>query len=220
MAKLLVYDITTEKNQPAVLRKTLKQFTQACMAVAKYADAKSQYDPRTLEAALKSDIQEAFHLPTGLIVGVCRRVGHDFTRLNPDVARGTRRRNLPDYEGNRWILYTDSTASVRMDAAHPADDVADYEFLLSLTNVGTRMTRLPFKPSSVPLPVGEGWHNKEMRLCASDGGKKWSLRVAVGVTDEIEDEEDPTMNPDYQGPDYTPLEDDGYGYVSPDEAMD
>jgi hypothetical protein len=220
MAELLVYDMTTSGTVAAELRKLLVKFSRACADVAAYADEKRQYNSRHLSAVFRDDLQAKYLLPSGLADCACRRVGHDFTRLNPNAVRRERRDNMPSYYGNTWILYSGETASVGMRAVKPW--CTDYPFVLSLSvlkkrgkvkgkDEPQRLKDIPIDLSPAPMPAGEMWHNKEIRLYSDDDGRKWSLLVAVGLTDDVEDEaeDDPTQNPDYQEPDYTPLEEIG-----------
>ena len=68
------------------------------------------------------------------------------------------------------------------------------------------------------------WRKNEMRLGVDPSKDAWALIVAVEVPEEEvllgEDGSDPREHPDYQESDDTPPEDDGYGYVSPDEVVD
>jgi len=205
MAELLVYDLTTSGGVAADLRKVLVKFSRACDEVAAFADKKQQYNSRYLAAVFGDDLQKKYLLPSGLAECVCRRVGHDFTRMNPNAARRDRRENVPNYYGNDWMLYSSETASVGMKTIEPWR--TDYPLTVSLgvlkkhnkangKDEPQRVKDVPFELTTEPLPAGEGWHNQEIRLYSSEGGKKWSLRIAVGVTDEAEDEKDTTQNPD------------------------
>jgi len=222
MAELLVYEIQTKQSKNAAIRKTfgttmkatLKQYSLACMFVAKYADEHHHYNRRTLAEVLSDDIQREFLLPSGIAECVCRRVGYDFARLNPLVRKGSHRTTVPDYYGNKWMLYSKDTASVVMQAANPADE--ERKYLLSLGAMKTfsqkkgdyipQRLKVPFEMNPVPLTDDGSWHNREMRLLLDADGKSWSLLVAVGVTnrDLDEDEDDPTQNPDHQEPDDMP----------------
>jgi hypothetical protein len=167
----------------------------------------------------KKDAGKLNEVLAGLAECACRRVGHDFTRLNPSAVKCQRRENVPNYSDNKWVLYSGDTVSLGMASVEPW--CTDYPFRLSLSilkernkakhkDEPQRLKGVSFKLTRQPLPLGEVLHNKETRLCASDDYKHWSLLVAVGVTDdEVAPEDDPTQSPDYQEPDYTPSEDVG-----------
>jgi hypothetical protein len=219
MAELLVYDMTTNSEVAGKLKQVLERFNLACSDVAAYADKERQYNSRHLSAVLGVVLQETHLLPAGLAECACRRVGHDSTRLNPNAVKRQRREMVPNYVDNKWVLYSGDTVSLGMAAVEPW--CTDYPVRLSLSvlkkrnrakrkDEPQRVKGVSFRLTHEPLPLSEVFHNKEMRLYASDDYKHWSLLVAVGITDdEVAPEDDPTHNPDYQEPDYTPSEDVG-----------
>lgn len=198
IVELIVYDLDVSKKQAGVLRRTLRQYTLACEEVALYADRKQMYGVQGLSAVKRAEIQRKYGLPSGVAECVVRRVGQDFTALNPKARRGSRRPNVPDYTDNNYFLCSKDTASVLMEQTHPADD---FTLMVSLSVLKGRL-RVPFRKRTEYTTEGQRWHNREMRVYSGQRGETWTLEVARGDTEGIVTD----FNPDYEEPDWEPDE--------------
>lgn len=201
ITELIVYRLNPTKKQAGVLRRTLRQFTMACEEAAAYADRKATYNSRTLSALLSGQLRKKYGLPSGVAECVVRRVSQDFTALNPDIKRGERRPNIPNYTDNSYFLCSKDTASILIHpAGHPA--VWDYPLCVSLSVLKERL-RVPVREREIAHTAeGQRWHNREMRLYSYRQGEEWNLEVALADTEgEITD-----FNPDHEEPDWVPDE--------------
>lgn len=236
MLKLRIYRLTASLDETMLLRDTLDRYTNACAFVAEYADANRVYGLEKLRkhptrrVLLNRRVRNKFGIQSAVAEAAIRRVVNDYANLNPHVRGDTRREVLPTYEDNNWMLCTSATASVVMETVHPCH-ISPYPFRVSVSTYKNRGGRLrfpfPAEREFRPMPQSDEcdtWRKNEMRLGVDPSKDAWALIVAVEVPEEEvllgEDGSDPREHPDYQESDDTPPEDDGYGYVSPDEVMD
>ena len=225
MLKLIVYKLTLDADEAQQLRRLLVTWNKACDYAAKVADQKHRYNVIDMRRkvgsggiGLRDDVASRFSLKTGIADAVVNRVSSDYKRLN-----GGRRvkKVIPHYGDNTYMDCNKDTASLRLPVLRPWH-TAELPWQISLTTKGKRLL-VPFAKTD-ETPKDDSWQEFDMRLQADEDGR-WVLRVAVPEKDLDEDavvshpEDIATGAPtiDY---DHTPPDDDGYGYVSPDEVMD
>ena len=231
MLKLLTYELSVVPREARLLRETLDRYNKACTYIADYADRREVYALEKLRkhaernVLLKKKVETRFGIHTGIVEGAMRRVVDDYKRLNPQTRGSARREDIPTYDWNNWMLCTASTASIVMETILPTHTSA-YPFRVSVSTYKNKKGRLRLpllKPSyydAAPSPDDDpwAWKKNEVRLGVNpDRELQWQLLVGVDVPADDENKEadvaddalgdDPTLNPDYQEPDYTPPED-------------
>jgi len=225
MLKLIVYKLTLVPGEAQQLSRLLVTWNKACDYASKVADQKHRYNVIDMRRkvgsggiGLRDDVAGRFSLKTGIADAVVNRVSSDYKRLN-----GGRRvkKVIPHYGDNTYMDCSKDTASLRLPVLRPWH-TAKLPWRISLTTKGKRLL-VPFEKTP-ETPQDDSWEAFDMRLAPDESGT-WMLRVAVPEEDLDEDAvvshpEDIAASAPTIDHDYTPAEDDGYGYVSPDEEMD
>ena len=234
MVEWLIYTLVPKSDEAVWLKQTLARYNEACQFVAEYAITENEFRSSELSKLLSQGIQGRFHLPSGVVESAIRHVSHDYYCI-PSKRRAVRQ-YMPTYADNKWVRYGDGSVSVVMLPVHASQpEPYPHRLSISLARDGRdgskRRPKMEFKAEPISRAVvdkSERWKTGDIRLTFSEDIAKWQLFVVLDVSDAAtlttiastaevepeptdiyvgEGEDDPTLNPDYQEPDFTPPED-------------